>query len=431
MKSVITMVALSVHYPVVQAATLDEAVVAAQAKSHSVGMVHQQRIIAQAQLGQVRFSLLPSVFVNGSYTVNQYEITMDPTEWVPEEFAGAFGEGAEPTLIQEKDYLAASLRVDQTLFDSRTLPGLKAATENLAAARAAEQRAERLMKARVAQMAYGVQAARDAMDLAKRGLDMAQVQLDLAEARKDLGGSSRRDYLQAQLASSKAKRDLRSAEEYKSDLELAFSQMTGFERNVPLDLKVSLVLPVSLQEALSRARSQRQDLMSARSTEASAYAVHRATRWSFMPRISASFLTSYTENTMFTDEPLSWMGLVNAQFALWDGGRTRAQKAMERAKWKMATHGTEQTSEKVEREVEQAWSSLARAKQAVEAVGIEVSLATENLALSEMALSNGGASWVDVERSRLGLQAAEMASLRERTALRMAEVGLLVATGQY
>lgn len=431
MRSVIALVALAAHYSVVEAATLEEAVTAAQTRSHSVGMVHQQRIIAQAQLGQVRFSLLPSVFVNGSYTVNQFEITMDPSEWIPEEFAGAFGEGTDPTIIQEKDYFAANLRVDQTLFDARTLPGLKAANENLAAARATEQRAERLMKAQVAQMAYGVQAARDGTALAKRGLSMAQVQLDLADARKDLGGSSRRDHLQAQLALSKTKRDLRSAEEYQADLELVFSQLTGFERNVPLDLKVSLALPSSLQEALSQARTQRQDLISARATKASAHAVHRATRWSFMPRVTASFLTNYTENTMFTDESLSWMGLVNAQFALWDGGRTRAQKSMERAKWQMATHGADQALEKVEREVEQAWSSLARAKQAVEAVGIEVSLATENLALSEAALSNGGASWVDVERSRLGLQAAEMASLRERTALRMAEVGLLVATGQY
>jgi outer membrane protein TolC len=431
MRSVIAMVALSVHFPVVQAASLDEAVTAAQARSHSVGMVHQQRIIAHAQLEHARFSLLPSIYVNGSYTVNQYEITMDPTEWVPEEFAGAFDEGAEPTIIQEKDFFAATFRVDQTLFDARTLPGLKAATENLAAAWASEQRAERLMKAQVAQMAYGVQASRDATALAARGLAMAQVQLDLADARKDLGGSSRRDHLRARLALSRAKRDLRSAEEYVAGLELAFSQLTGFERNVPLELKVSLTLPASLEVALSQAQTQRQDLISARSTEASAHAVHRATRWSFMPRVSASFLTSYTENTMFSDEPLAWMGLVNAQWALWDGGRTRAQKAMEGAKWQMALHGSDQVSEKVEREVEQAWSSLARVKLAVDAVGIEVSLAKENLALSEAALATGGASWVDVEESRLGLQAAEMAHLRERTALRMAEVGLLVATGQY
>jgi outer membrane protein TolC len=429
MRSVILLLACSVQLPVSQAATLDEAVVAAQARSHTVGFAHQQHLIAKARLEQARFTLLPSIYVSGSYTVNQYEITMDPTAWVPDEFADALGGDIEPTIIQEKDYLSANLRVDQTLFDARTLPGLKAAQENRVAAHYAELRASTLLRAQVAQMAHGVQAAREATLLAKRG--MAQVHLDLAEARKDLGGSSRRDQLQARLALSQSKRDLRSAQQAESGAELAFSQLTGFDRKERLDLKGSLVLPNALKAALEAAKINRKDLLSATSTEASAHAVHRASRWSVLPRLSASFLTNYTENTMFSNEPLSWMGILNAQWALWDGGQSRARKAVDRAQWHMAQHGSEQIAQQVAREVEQAWGSLARARQAVEAVGVEVALAKENLSLVEAALSTGGASWVDVERGRLGLQAAEMANLREHTALRLAEIALLVATGQY
>lgn len=134
---------------------------------------------------------------------------------------------------------------------------------------------------------------------------------------------------------------------------------------------------------------------------------------------------------MFSDEPLSWMGILNAQWALWDGGQSRARKAVDQAQWRMAQHESAQIAQQVAREVEQAWSRLARARQAVEAVRVEVVLATENLSLVEAALSTGGASWVDVERGRLGLQAAEMANLREGTALRLAEIALLVATGHY
>jgi len=431
MNSAIVLLALAARVPAAQAATLGEAEVAAQARSHAVGLAHQQHLIAKARLGQARFTLLPSVYVSGAYTVNQYEITMDPTAWVPEEFAGALGEDTEPTIIQEKDYWSANLRVDQTLFDARTLPGLGAARNNQVAAHYTELRANCLLRAQVAQMAHGVQAAREAKQLAQRGLAMAQVQLDLAEARKDLGGSSRRDHLQAQLALSKAMRDLRSAEEGESGAELAFSQLTGFDRKVLLDLKGVLNLPESLVVALGDAKTKRKDLLSAQSTEASAHGMHRASRWSVLPRVSASFLTNYTENTMFSDEPLSWMGILNAQWALWDGGQSRARKAVDRAQWRMAQHGAAQLSEQVVREVEQAWGALVRARQALKAVRVEVALATENLALVEAALSTGGASWVDVERGRLGLQAAEMAHLRERTALRLAEVALLVATGQY
>jgi len=87
--------------------------------------------------------------------------------------------------------------------------------------------------------------------------------------------------------------------------------------------------------------------------------------------------------------------------------------------------------ERVAQDVESAWRGLRRASQAVEAVGIEVELAKENLALTEASLPTGGASWVDVEQARLALQAASITALRERTAYRMAQVNLLVATGQY
>lgn len=266
MRSVILLLVCSGQIPSAEAATLDEAVVAAQARSHTVGFAHQQHLIAKARLEQARFTLLPSIYVSGAYTVNQYEITMDPTAWVPEEFAGALGEGGEPTIIQEKDYVSANLRVDQTLFDARTLPGLKAARENRNAAHYVELRAGTLLRAQVAQMAHGVQAAREATLLAKRGVAMAQVQLDLAEARKELGGSSRRDHLQAKLALSRAKRDLRSAEEAESGAELAFSQLTGFDRKERLDLKGSLVLPDALQAALEDAKLNRTDLLAATST---------------------------------------------------------------------------------------------------------------------------------------------------------------------
>jgi len=394
-------------------------------------MAQQQGVQARARLGQVRFSLLPSLYVDGSYTLNQYEITMDPSEWMPEEFSDVLGDDFEPTVIQEKDYLSASLRVEQSLFDARTLPGLKAAKENLASALATERRTERLMKAQVAQMAYAVQAAREATALSTRALSMAQVQLDLADARKELGGSARRDHLKAQLALSISKRDLHSAEEAEASVELAFSQLTGFDRDVPLTLSSSLQVPASLQEALSLAKAQRQDLEAARAAAASTRAVHRASRWSFMPRISATFLTSYTENTMFSDYPTSWMGIVNARWALWDGGRTRAQKTIDTATWRMAEDRALEMDERVAQDVESAWRGLRRASQAVEAVGIEVELAKENLALTEASLPTGGASWVDVEQARLALQAASITALRERTAYRMAQVNLLVATGQY
>ena len=413
------------------AVTLEEAVSAAEERSSLVGVSQQQRIQASAQRSRARFSLLPSVWLDGSYTLNQREITMDTTEWLPEEFSSYIPEDIEPTVIQEKEYFSASLRVDQSIFDARTLPGLRAANETLAASEARLARSKRLLKAQVAQMAYQTQASREATALAQRGVTLAQAQLDLAEARLELGGSARRDQLQAKLALSQAERELRGSQQAENEAELAFSQMTGFDRNVSLELSATPALPSSLEEALGKARSQRKDLQSTQAMEASAFAVHQAARWSFMPRVSASFLTTYSENTMFSDYDTNWLGIVNAQWALWDGGHSRANKARDQANWRMSQMATQDASDQVVREVEGAWVGLERVRLSLNAVEVEVELARENLKLAEAALESGGASWMEVERARLGMQAASMAELMERTSLRMAEVALLVATGTY
>ena len=414
-----------------EAATLEEAVTAAQAKSSLVGISEQQALQSRAQLWRGRFTLLPSLFLEGSYTLNQREITMDPTEWLPEEYADFIPGEFEPTVIQEKDYFAANLRVDQTLFDARTLPVLRAAGEGVAAAEANVERAKRLLKLQVAQMAYQVQATREASDLARRGVTMAQVQLDLADAQKQLGSGARREQLQAQLAYSQAQRELRRAEEMQKSAELAFSQVTGFERDVQLELTQQLDLPSSLEQAQANARRHRSDLRSALSQMNASEAMYSASKWSFLPRVSASFVTTYTENTMFSEYPTAWLGMVNAQWALWDGGGYRAQVATDRANWRMAQMAEEDTRNRVEREVESAWSALVRARQAHAAVEVEVALARENLDLAEAALPTGAASWVDVERARLGMQSASLAELRERVSLRLSEIQLLVATGRY
>ena len=334
----------------VQAVTIEEAVEAAKERDGHLGIAKQQRKQAQANLGRMRFRLLPSVQANGSYTLNQYEITMNPLEWFPEEYAASFPDDFEPTVIQAKDYLSANIRLDQAIFDARTLPGLRAAKSNFQASQADVNRVERLMKARVAQMAYTTQARRDFAALGKRSLELAKVQLDLATARKDLGGSARRDHLQAQLAVSRAKRDLRAAQAGQAEAELAFSQITGFERNVSLELDSTFELPDSLQEAKVQALSLRQDLRASDARQSSTQAIYRASRWSFLPSVNASLVGSYTENTMFSDYPTSWMGMLNAQWALWDGGATRSQKAIDAANWRIARHSSSMMRDQVQRD---------------------------------------------------------------------------------
>jgi len=58
-----------------------------------------------------------------------------------------------------------------------------------------------------------------------------------------------------------------------------------------------------------------------------------------------------------------------------------------------------------------------------------VELSKENLRLAEVSFAAGGLSFLDVEDARVGLLAAELGALQERTARDLAALSLLASTG--
>ena len=83
------------------------------------------------------------------------------------------------------------------------------------------------------------------------------------------------------------------------------------------------------------------------------------------------------------------------------------------------------------RDSQLAWQRYERAEEAFAAVELELSLATENLRLSETGFQAGSVTWLEVSDAQLQLDQARIGLLSERMSRDMAALDLAVATGQY
>src|SRR5688572_31560590 len=103
------------------AVTLDEAMNAAEEHAVEVGLVRERTRATETLTAQAVSQLTPKVVASADYTINQYEIALDMSSMIPEQFQELFGD-QEPIVIQKKQYLTWNASVIQPLFNGQALP---------------------------------------------------------------------------------------------------------------------------------------------------------------------------------------------------------------------------------------------------------------------------------------------------------------------
>ncbi len=413
--------------PTASAVGLDELQTAAVSHSQDMAFATEARVQSDELVNQVRSAVLPRVSASASYIMNQYEVVMDPSQGVPAEFADLFD--SEPIVIQAQRYMSAGLTVTQTIYDPRTMPAWRATKYMASASVSDELLTERVVGANAVKMAYFVQEAREGLALAQRSLEIAAEQVVMAERGVSAGTLTARDVVQANLGVSRAERDLRATRDGVSQVERTLSIMTGFDRDVALELPESLDIPTSLEQALSSAASQRGDIGAAQSRSHAAFHEAKTSRWTPLPSVSASWFGNWSQNLGFSDEPLTWMAVFEAKWNLFDGGYTTATHSADMSQWRASQAAVEQLEYSVADEVESAYNAVELNRAAMVSITNEVSLAAENLRMAEQALAAGSLSWLELELARVGWESAVFAQLRSGSALMVSMVDLVVASG--
>ena len=150
-------------------------------------------------------------------------------------------------------------------------------------------------------------------------------------------------------------------------------------------------------------------------------------RW--LPTLDVTGSYNYTQNTGFNDRNWTWRIALSGTWELWDGGLRIAERRETASQARAAQISEALTIRQAEREVRLAYEVHQRAEAALRAVGDELQLARENLALAERSYEGGGATWLELEQARLQLASTELDHLRERTTRDLAAIELLSRTG--
>lgn len=416
-----------------RAATLDEALDAAERNSAMLKVAREQVVQAEAWRGQAFALVSPKLVSEATYTINDKEIVLDFAQLIPEELSSFIDTSSfEAYVLQQKRALAVSGSVIQPIFDAQSMPLLRAAYANVDSAEQKVRRATQQVRGGAAQAYYGAAVARGMERLAARAVEQAKAHKALADKQVELGLAPGRASIQAELGVARAERDLAQAREGVSAAEQAFTSLTGLPREEATELPSgAMAVPDSLDEALARANASRPDILAAGLDTRAAQLQATGYRLDWLPTLDARFTYAYSDNTGFTDDKTIWMLVFKANWLLWDGGARIGQTRVAASQARQARALAEQTALDVASEVRAAWERMERASASLAAANHENELAVENLRLAEIAYQSGGLTLLEVEDARLGTLASEMTQLQERANRDLAAIALRVAMGDF
>lgn len=445
--------------------TLDQAISAAEQNNLDLKILDEQVFQAETMVPMAWGTLTPRVIAGGNWTRNQQEIELDfpvddlifrpstlepiflathqdPTEQAiiegvfdevlaEEEAALAAAEDEEPIIITQLSYFDANISVVQPLFNPVAVAGLRGSYQNRDAARSDAERARMQIRAGVTRAYYGLVVARESQRIAADSVANARDHLAVARRQVDAGAQPNIVGLQAELALARAERMLLDTDSQIISAEQSFTRLTGLDADVEVQMPGELSAPVQdLDQALSFVESRGDVIAADKRVEVASFQ-KRADQLGWLPTVDSRFTYSWTENEGFQGQPTFWMFTVSANWTLWDGGYRLQTNRQYASQLRVADYASQQARLDAEDEIQRAWQSYERAQNAYTAVELELSLATENLRLSESGFQAGTVTWLEVSDAQLQLDQARIGLLSERMNRDMAALDLAVATGQY
>ncbi|MEL6348985.1 MAG: efflux RND transporter permease subunit, partial [Myxococcota bacterium] len=241
------------------AASLEEALMAAEANNHDLEMVEQLAEEAEAQVIRARSALMPKLVAQGSYTYNPVEIEFDPgasfgdveflmasdlepifaefedpalveavfEEVRADEAAQDTGLDIDPIVVRQQSYFDASASLVQPLVNMPALPQIRAAGANADAAGHDRDRTRHRIRAGVARAYYAAVVADEAVVLSDDRIANAEAHLKLAQRQNAVGAAARIAVVQAELDLTEARRQRAESAAQQVAARQTLSRLTG------------------------------------------------------------------------------------------------------------------------------------------------------------------------------------------------------------
>jgi outer membrane protein len=384
--------------------TLEQALLFALENNFSIRQARERLKEQEGLIVEVRAQALPNLSLEGSYRLED----------------DAFGEAGGGSARGDRDW-TVGVYARQLLYSGG---GVRAALD---AARTTREAAELDIRAVVDAVLLEVRTrfadvllARERIGVQEQGVELLREQLQTVKNRFDAGSVSQFEVLTAEVALANAQPDLINARNQfriaVDELRRVLGYRGGFGadlRKVP-ELAGELVYqPVEyeLEPALAAARARRPELLRLSALEQARESGVAVARSDFLPELSV--VGGYegrklSGSNSFSDTVDGWTVGLQANWAIFDGARTRGRVAQARAQLNQARLGTAEQALAIEVEVRRALSSLQEAGELAEAAARVIEQATEALRLADVRFRNGAATQLDVLQARVALTEAQL-----------------------
>jgi outer membrane protein TolC len=301
-----------------------------------------------------------------------------------------------------------------TLFDSfASWHGVNRANKMNEAAGHQLARTEQEIVFRVVDCYYGVLLATKQLEVAEQAMKTAQSIIDHSQARFDSGLAVESDLLAAKVRMATRQQELIRA---RNNLDLSQAQLST-AMGVPVDSLLqpmealaehTLPVPV-LAEVEKQALAARPDFKRIQSEEAAQQQSVAIAKSSFGPRVN-TFASWEMDNPTFVagGGGDNWLGGIEVQFDIFQGGAKRAELSRERALQERVTATRQVASDEVRLEVRRAYYNLDSARQEMEVARASIAQAQDSLRINRDRYDGGLTTITD-------LLGAEEATRRSQT----------------
>jgi len=274
-------------------------------------------------------------------------------------------------------------------------------------------RTEQEVVFRVVDSYYAVLLATKQLEVAEQAVKTSQAIMDRSQARFDSGLVVESDLLTAKVRMAARKQELIRA---RNNLDLARAQLST-AMGVPVDsvfqpaealAEHTLPVPV-LQEIEKQALANRPDLKRIQSEEAAQQQSVAMAKSSFGPRVNA-FAGWEMDNPTFVagGGGNNWLGGIEVQFDIFQGGAKRAELSRQRALQERVTAMRQAAGDGVRLEVRRAYYDLDSARQEIEVERAAIAQAQDSLRINQNRYDGGLTTITD-------LLSAEEATRRSQT----------------
>jgi outer membrane protein len=300
------------------------------------------------------------------------------------------------------------------LFDSfASWHGMTRARQMNEAAAHQLERADQEVVFRVVDSYYGLLLAGKQLEVAEQAAKTAQSIMDRSQGRFDSGLVVESDLLTAKVRMASRQQELIRA---RNNLDLARAQLST-AMGVPMDTlfqpdealaERALPIPV-LQEVERQAVTNRPDLKRLQSQEAAQQQSVAIAKSSFGPRVNA-FAGWEMDNPTFVagDGGNNWLGGIEVQFDIFEGGAKRAELSRQRALADRVGAVKQAATDAVRLEVRRAYYDVDASRQQMEVARAAIAQAQESLRINQDRYDGGLTTITD-------LLGAEEAARRSQT----------------